>query len=52
MMQKHILITATLYNTKLMDGYRRALAEMEIFLEHKIKVENSIVNYQLLMRPH
>ena len=30
---------------KMMDSYMRAIAELELFQQHKIKVENSVVDY-------
>ncbi|CDW75700.1 UNKNOWN [Stylonychia lemnae] len=49
-LQKQLLIVAVKTNMKMMDQYMRAVAEIELFQQYRIKVENSIVDYKVFYR--
>lgn len=50
LMQKQLLMVASRLNSSLMHSHRRALAEIELFQDHRIKVEGNITNYDLLYK--
>jgi hypothetical protein len=50
-MHKQLLITTVRLNYKLLFKHRRALAEIELYQDKRIKVPGSIVKYEDLDRP-
>ena len=50
LMQKQLLLVAVRTNMKVMEGYRRAVIECDLWRENRIKLENSIIDYTAFNR--